>query len=69
MYAVFAGRLCMHRFQFWQMVVRTWKNPLPAPATLNNKRNTRKGIENHEQITPTGAAIVLHWERKAISPI
>lgn len=42
----------------------TWSEhgqiPLPAPATLEliHGLKTRKGVENHEQVTPTGAAIL-----------
>lgn len=37
------------------------KIPLPAPATLELIKGvkTRQGIEHHEQVTPTGAAILV----------
>jgi uncharacterized protein (DUF111 family) len=52
----------------------TWSEhgqiPLPAPATLELIQGfkTRKGIENHEQVTPTGAAILSALAKQADFP-
>jgi pyridinium-3,5-bisthiocarboxylic acid mononucleotide nickel chelatase len=46
------------------------KTPLPAPATLQLLKgwSTRKGYFNHEQVTPTGAAIIAALAEQSTLP-